>query len=856
LKILAITSGKGGVGKTTVTLNIARQLSLAGLRTLIIDFDIHNKGTTCLFMDKVSHSEVQSILGVMRTCSRCEEGTGRSAWENFGILDLGYDGKLFLVPAARPDEMVEWETFVCDTQTIVNYLGAFVRTVAQAHEIDAVLIDCYGGVDTLTISAAGIANDLIIINEPDVITFAGTLLLYKQLENVYGKSERIPRVHFVINRISGRHSFRFLREEYRLHLAELAVDRSVLAYLPYDKLVFDTFGDYPFFSELLPKGLYAKKICELIARLWPEPEFLRMTSRSGRRREHIYEATAENAFADPERIFQVWKTAPVWTLLPITALLLLYEGPNVESISFFALRTTFYMSLVFFSAVVLVGVLFEPYQVTRWLLRKANYDSHKRRLLFGDSPRNRFRSLSDYAMSCIPAALGLLCLTAVLVVAKGQRYLYPFRNVSIWRKQIHGFYPKEDLRDLRLANGVTIASWTDLSHSKLDRAQLIGTLFPRVDLTEVSFADAKLEHANLMGDTLNGATLSDIPNMNFVNLSASVAKKANFSNTYLISTQFWASDLSDANFEGAVLYMTDFRQSRLNGAKFAKAIIKDTLFDGADLTDADLSEADFSYMNIDERATLFSQLEHQGARLSGIQKMLAVLGAREDEDSWWLNWEKLQPVHRKDIEKRINDLGKRLSNPKAARKGNSDDETPRLSDTDLGNLLKITDDDLTGDPKSPTRNPGVFATKSDLMELLLVQGTEADLKVVHGALQNPVLSQEDAALQCNLRKSSTTSEDYCYHVGVALVLRMLHSIIVKNRMEEARNLAAWKRWLEVKPNHQLDGWSWDMWDENFPALRYSQDQITKIRAIHLSAIHELTAAQMMHWFSAPPAAGK
>src|SRR5664279_5081346 len=190
--------------------------------------------------------------------------------------------------------MVEWKKFVCETHIIVDFFRTFIQNVAQENNIDVVIIDCYGGVDTLTISAAGVADDFIIINEPDVITFAGTLLLYKQLETTYGTSDRKPRVHFVINRISGRHSFRFLQNEYERHLSQLAVDRSVLAYLPYDKLVFDNFGDYPFFSELLPRGLYAKKIRELIARLWPEPQFLRLTARFKRERERIYESTAEN----------------------------------------------------------------------------------------------------------------------------------------------------------------------------------------------------------------------------------------------------------------------------------------------------------------------------------------------------------------------------------------------------------------------------------------------------------------------------------------------------------------------------------------------------------------------------------
>src|SRR5579862_742274 len=40
LKIIAVTSGKGGVGKTTVSLNLAIAVAARGLRTLLLDADL------------------------------------------------------------------------------------------------------------------------------------------------------------------------------------------------------------------------------------------------------------------------------------------------------------------------------------------------------------------------------------------------------------------------------------------------------------------------------------------------------------------------------------------------------------------------------------------------------------------------------------------------------------------------------------------------------------------------------------------------------------------------------------------------------------------------------------------------
>lgn len=827
MKILAISSGKGGVGKTTVALNIARQLSLAGLRTLIIDFDIHNKGTTCLFMDKVSRSEAKSVLGIMAKCAALAEDSCHRLAESLAVIDLGYGGKLFLTPAARPDEMVKWETFVCDPQTIVRFFRTLITAVVEKFEFDVAIIDCYGGVDTLTISAAGIADDFIIINEPDVITFAGTLLLYKQLESTYRSSARPPKVHFVINRITGRHSFRFLRQEYQVHLSPLAVDRSILAYLPFDKLVFDTFGDYPFFSELLPDGLYAKKIRELIARLWPEPRFTRLTVASDRKRERIYEATAENAFADPERIFKVWKTAPGLALPPLTVLILLYEAPGIESISFFGLRATFYMCLVFVLAVLLVGVLFEPFQITRWLLRKAKYDWHKIKLLRSISVKDRAKALSDYALSCLPAILGILCFCAVLYMAKGQELLYPFRNVSIWRKQIAGFYPRWNYQRLILASHASIQPGLNLSDSQFNDASLEETLFPRVILNHSILQGADLENAVLVGDELNQADLSGESDMNSADVSTSVAGGANFSERSLILAKFWAADLSGANFQKAVLYMTDFRQSNLKGANFSGAIIKDTQFDGADLDGADFSDADFSYIDDERRAELYSQLYHQGAKLCHPDEPKCDhIVAAENWDSgppptsnpYWLHWEdKSNPAHLFDVvEPRIQALLQVLRFGITEKKDSLHRNEAKISDEDMLHLLT-----------SPTD----FSTRADLIELLLVRAQNEDLQTAKKALE--FISHEKQADR---------------EIGVTLVLKVLLSIITQDANEN-KDLDAWKSWLEQAPEGRLVGWSWNMWDGNFPARRYSRNQNSEIRAIHLSAIQDLTPREMMWWFT-------
>jgi uncharacterized protein YjbI with pentapeptide repeats/cellulose biosynthesis protein BcsQ len=854
MKILAVTSGKGGVGKTTISLNIARQMSIAGIRTLIVDFDIHNKGATCLFMDKVAKSATQSITGIMAQCPSCSMDIGQKLAEEIKLVDLGYENKLLLLPSALPDQMVKWESFVCSNESLVDFFRNFLEKVAARHHIDVILIDCYGGVDTLTIAAAGISDDLIIVNEPDVITFAGTLLLYKQLASVYHWATQPPRVHFIINRISVRHGFRFLQAEYQEKLAPLAVDRTVLAYLPFDKLVFDTFGHYPFFSELLPKGLYSKKICELIARLWPVAPFVNMTVRSTRKRERIYEATAENPFADPERIFQAWKNC-AWALFPVMAMLFLYKSPG--SISFLALRSTFYVCLIFCSALVVLGVLFEPWQVSRWLVRKAHYEGRRRELVEGSGITNRFRAWLDSIASWTPGSLGVLCFSLIVLVSYGLQLLYPFRNVSIWHNEITGFTRHGNYQKLIMAPKSGIQPRTDLSSSTLDEAKLVSVLLPQVNLRNTTLRLADLKEAKFIGDDLRETDFSQA-NLTSADLSGSATSNAKFTDADLMDAHLWGSSLSDAHFNGqAILYLTDFRQSDLRGADFSQAIIKNTDFDGADLKGADFRSANFDYMDSDRRGELFAQLEHRGAIISGENSVIGKAWMRKNgydqpgelqafrfrngeklspaqtasakkwdanygDTPWWLHWKPGEPAHLHDyIEPRIKVLTNSLQNGNGHR-------SPQLTSEGLVNLLAKASD---------------FATMSDLVELLLARGTETDLEIAGKVLAERKKQQQ-----------SPESDDEKRDYGVILMLSALHSIITKAPQEQA-DIQAWQAWLSTPSREaRLVGWSWNMWDDSFPALRYSGEQVAKIRVLRLSAMGQISPNQVSRWFiSAPPA---
>jgi chromosome partitioning protein len=174
MRIIALMNQKGGVGKTTTTVNLGAALAEAGQKVCLIDLDPQAHLTINYGVDP--SPELTSLYDVLV--------------DETPFLEALYkvDDNIALIPSSIDLAAAEVE--------LVSVLGRELllkkRIEAAQHDFDFVLLDCPPSLGLLTINALAVATEVIIPMQPHFLALQG---VGKLLETVQLVSRRMnPRL--------------------------------------------------------------------------------------------------------------------------------------------------------------------------------------------------------------------------------------------------------------------------------------------------------------------------------------------------------------------------------------------------------------------------------------------------------------------------------------------------------------------------------------------------------------------------------------------------------------------------------------------------------------------------------------
>lgn len=179
-KIISVTNQKGGVGKTTTTVNLAAGLVSEGRKVAVLDLDPQGNASTALGVDVQNRNKTAYDLL-----------TGSNSFESV-MVKLGGEG-LFLVPSTV--ELSSVELKLQNQDKPLNTLSKKIRNISHDDgRLDYILIDCPPSLNLLTLNALVASDTLLVPLQAEFLPLEGLSQLMLTVKEV--RVEANPKLRF------------------------------------------------------------------------------------------------------------------------------------------------------------------------------------------------------------------------------------------------------------------------------------------------------------------------------------------------------------------------------------------------------------------------------------------------------------------------------------------------------------------------------------------------------------------------------------------------------------------------------------------------------------------------------------
>jgi len=240
-RVITVTSGKGGVGKTNLTINLAIALSEQGLRVVIFDADFGLANIDVLFGIVPRYTIVDII---------------KNRKNIFEVLTDGPKNIKFISGGSGVEELVKLNS---------NQIMKFVNDMALLDKLaDIIIVDTGAGLSESVVSFIMAADEILLVTTPEPTSITDAYALMKMVSN----RDKSKKIRVVVNRVEDQREAEDVANKLKLVANKfLGIVIEPIGYVVKDESVVKSVKKQQPFIIGFPKSQAAKNIKDISARL-------------------------------------------------------------------------------------------------------------------------------------------------------------------------------------------------------------------------------------------------------------------------------------------------------------------------------------------------------------------------------------------------------------------------------------------------------------------------------------------------------------------------------------------------------------------------------------------------------------
>lgn len=211
-RVITITSGKGGVGKSSISVNLAIQLSRLGKKVVILDADFGLANIEIMLGIRPRHNLLDVMKGEKKLSDIIMEGP-----EGIGFISGG--SGIRELTNLKADEMA--------------YLIQMMYELDQI--ADVVIVDTGAGISDTVIDLVAVSSEVLLVATPEPTSITDAYALLKTLQRKEEFQREEQKIKMIGNRIGSYEEGKELFDKLNVVVSKfLHINMEYLGTIPYD----------------------------------------------------------------------------------------------------------------------------------------------------------------------------------------------------------------------------------------------------------------------------------------------------------------------------------------------------------------------------------------------------------------------------------------------------------------------------------------------------------------------------------------------------------------------------------------------------------------------------------------------